>query len=201
MPAPPFEVGDVLFTQSTSGFMRKVIAVAQTIGSIGRGGTAKSVHAAIVIALGQNGEPIIAESVGSGLRSRQAAAGNYRVYRYTANQDVAEAAAQCAEGCVAIKQSGAGGADYGAYAKLAAGQSPFNLSGGSRLTADKSLFAHQATTFFCSNFVYKAFASAAELMALPTVPIANGRSQVGPRDLMVAMDGDPRWTFQGLVNI
>ena len=196
MPVPPFALGDVIFTCDNSTLLRKVISAAQSIGTRNANGADNPVHAAVVIGIG-GAAPTVAEAVGSGIRHQALQPGNYRVFR-AVDQNLAAHAAMCAEGCLAIKQVN-GQDDYGEYATGRAILSPFRLTqGGQKATQSTSLFAREVTSFFCSNFVYKVYASAAELAGLAAVPITGGRSQIGPRDLMIAMDGDAaNWTNEG----
>lgn len=183
-----FRRGDVLFTLSTretTNAMRKTITLAQKLGSINGLGEANAVHASIVIATYNDRPPLVAEAVGGGLRASPVELGIYSVFRCCDGQ-LASFAADCAEGCVAIRDGNFGGASYGKYNTGRAALSPFKKLGGERETSAKSLFSNVKSSFYCSNFVYLAYASAAEILGLQFVPIARGREQIGPRDLMGA---------------
>lgn len=199
MAIPNFELGDVVFTCDSHGVMHSVITGAQRAGSAFRGGIAKAVHASIVID-NTGTVPIVAEAVGSGIRAQALQSGNYRVYR-SSDSALAENAAFCAEGCISIRSLGTAAANYGCYKTGAAALSPFRVkqrsNGGRRPTHESSLFDNETTTFFCSNFVFKAYASAASILSRPNVQIKHARSQIGPRDLMIAMESDPSWTYVG----
>jgi hypothetical protein len=82
MAVPPFESGDVIFTYSKAGAMRKVITLAQRIGSFFKGGEAKAVHAAIVIDAPVGQTPEICESVTTGLQRITLPPGNYIVWLF-----------------------------------------------------------------------------------------------------------------------
>ena len=196
--------GDVVFTCNISGGMRKLIAFAQTLGSAFKGGTATAVHAAVVYQVDGAGSPWIAESVGHGLREKLLTPSpdrSYRVYRYTGSgsAELTRLAADFTQGCVAEAQRAP--ETFGMYAKGSAARSPFSFkargNNGYRQSQEKSLFDNPTSAFFCSNFAFKVYATAAAEMGTSAVPILYGRSLIGPRDLMISFDSDPNWTHVG----
>src|SRR5262249_23888982 len=133
----------------------------------------------------------------------------YRVYRYKGQyhlntsgvyqSDDGRLARAAAGWAAAQVERRADDPTYGAYAFAAAATSPFSLmqrTGGGRQVAATA--SHECTTFFCSNFVFKAYAAASAELGLELVRIKHGRSQIGPRDLMIAFDKDKEeWEFMG----
>jgi hypothetical protein len=122
-------------------------------------------------------------------------------YRYVGdNQHLAALAAGIAASCVSIRGSIA---SYGDYDYGGAVKSPFRFKQRSHgryqpTRGDSSLLTHEPTTFFCSNFVYKVYAEAAHWSGMANVPIKYGRDQIGPRDLMIAMDASGgNWRNEG----
>lgn len=193
MPISHLHRGDVVFTvDAKHTAMHMVIATAQRMGSAFHDGHANSIHAAI--ATGQGYEVI--ESVGSGIRSQQLQAGNYRVFAYRGpNQnEIREFAVEVAESHLAQRGLTPG---YGSYNKVKATKSPFRLGGGTNVVnAQTQQFgqgAHSHASFFCSNFVWRCYAAAAELTGQLQMPIPNSHSQLGPRDLEALLINSAMW--------
>lgn len=186
MPLTRLRAGDVVFTVDATGTpMHLAISTAQVVGS--SSGHRDSIHAAIATGRGTE----IIESVGSGIRARPLAPGNYRVYCYRGmNQDgIRASAVMVAESFAAMAQSPALAhtGSYGEYNKRKAALSPFRSSGGHNATnAHTQQFGAGAKAhrrFFCSNMIFRAYAGAAEIIGLVQLPIPDSHSQLSPRDL------------------
>lgn len=175
--------GDVLFTVDAKKTLNHiVISTAQRTGAPFHGGHANSVHVAIATG---NGFEVI-ESVGGGLRRQALTPGNYRSYCYRGpNQDdIRMFAAEVAESFLSQRDLSPG---FGAYNLRKATRSPFRLRGGhNQSNAHTQQFGQGAkahSRFFCSNFVWRCYMAAAELVGMNQLPIPDSHSQLSPRDI------------------
>jgi hypothetical protein len=191
MPLSHIRRGDVVFTVDTDTLMHKAINAAQVFGN--STGHQNTVHAAI--ASGQGFQ--VFESVGGGVRLAALKPGTYTIYAYrgTNEQEIREFAAQVAESFVANRQVDP---TYGDYNKFRAILSPVRSAKTRHNAVDHhtqqfgdGAKAHRS--FYCSNFVFRCFAAAAEMCGHANIPIPDSRAQISPRDLEGLLIDSPQW--------
>ena len=191
MPLTHIRRGDVVFTVDAATPMHVAITSAQVFGK--SPGRLRSVHVAIAAGGGYD----IFESVGGGVRKQPLKHGDYAIYCYRGPKqaEVREFAAQVAESFVALRTIDP---TYGDYNKFRGALSPLRSSSTKHNVIDHhtqqfGAGAKAHRSFFCSNFVFRCFAAAAELSGLQTIPIPDSRAQISPRDLEGLLISSPHW--------
>jgi hypothetical protein len=203
------KVGDVLLKHSAGSKTNVVIKTGQAIFSHNRsGGTADIVHAALY-AGNVGGGQVIFEASGPGL-IREDMSGNglsYEVYRYK-NADVASLAAMVAEGYVAEtnkSKSVQAKGHYGSYSITGAAGSLFHSStrGQGAQAAEAGLWGRSANpaanSFYCSNFVVRAFQAAGQTFQPKIVPIDADYRYISPKEMQSKLNQSADWSHPGRI--
>jgi len=200
-------IGDILLQHSSGSFSSSIVKFGQALLSHNRSGGSADVTHATMYSGNIGGKQIIYASESPTLVAVDITGAGYRyeVYRYNDKQ-LAELAAWIAEGYVA-ETNGRKAANpkshYGSYSVMSAFGCVFHSStrGAGAKTAETGLWGSSqnkpSNSFYCSNFVTRAYLAAGQASGKNVVPIDADFRYISVKELQARLNKDSRWKHCG----